>query len=121
MTDQRKPVDLESLRGHTPGPWKVSVTPRNTRIRVVNPEDGTPVATVDCASANTQEAKQTAALIAASEAMLAELTERRARDEAVRELVDAATWAEKWMRDDGRCDGLSRLRLALAAYNGAAK
>ena len=37
---------------------------------------------------------------------------------AFAELVEAATWAEKWMRDSGQHDGLSRLRLALANVQG---
>jgi hypothetical protein len=37
---------------------------------------------------------------------------------ALAELIEAATWAEKWMRDSGQHDGLSRLRAALARCKG---
>jgi len=129
MSAERKPLDLDSLRGHTPGPRCVVAGKRATRLRVE--ADGVTVATVECASANCDEAKAEAALIAAAPDLLAELTERRAKDALVAELVEASAILDREINDATDCldietamssNGVSnardRLSAALAALRG---
>jgi len=47
---------------HTPTPYSVDDNPRRTRVRILN-ADSAWTATIEIASANTQEAKDTAAFI----------------------------------------------------------
>ena len=82
-------IDLESLRGFTPGPWRLS------GVDVVNGDDHWCInghalvegfhSPTDCRLATVYTIEANARLIAAAPSMHAELTARRARDaEAVR-------------------------------------
>lgn len=92
------PVDLESLRGHTPGPW----------------EEGT-IAHVysrgmDNVALPFEQRRANSRLISAAPALLAELTERRAHDAKVAELVEALESIRQYGRDtlSGPCGRFER-------------
>ena len=87
-------IDLESLRGFTPGPWRLS------GVDVVNGDDHWCInghalvegfhSPTDCRLATVYTIEANARLIAAAPSMHAELTARRARDAEVEALVAAA-------------------------------
>ena len=87
------PVDLEALRGFTPGPWEVDSDGAGWYIEAI-PERGHSLACIsspawqDEPDTSVDEAEANAALIAAAPSMHAELTSRRARDKDVEALVD---------------------------------
>lgn len=89
-----KPVDVDALRGHTPGPWRVDFT---TREAVVDAPCGRILYCVSSALDDHVDAD--ARLIAAAPALLAEVIERRARDAKVAQLVESA----ELMRANFRC------------------
>jgi len=121
-------IDVEALRGHTPGPWKWWDSCSFRRLShegdgdvlapVVQQSDGHP----DVHFRNGGYTGPDARLIAAAPALLAEVIERRARDAAVAELVKHAhtAAARLWGSDDyhDRMAGDS-LSDALAAVQGA--
>jgi len=87
-------VDLESLRGHTPGPWKFD---KNLGCKTIRGGKSGPTKQAqytelaDTHGLNNEETDTAnARLIAAAPALLAELTARRARDAEVEALVAAA-------------------------------
>jgi hypothetical protein len=87
------PIDLEALRGHTPGPWKASVD----GFPCVEADGVRDLALCNAASLPRAEREANVRLITASPAMLAELTTRRARDAEVAALVAEHTkWAESF-------------------------
>ncbi len=134
-------IDVEALRGHTPGPWYVEAGSGQYARRagslgreimvsanVVEDRYGDGHFTkrrISPALVFTNSAKRdaaNAALIAAAPDLLAEVIERRARDAAVAELVKHAhtAAARLWGSDDyhDRMAGDS-LSDALAAVQGA--
>ena len=94
------PIDLESLRGFTPGPWRLS------GVDVVNGDDHWCInghalvegfhSPTDCRLATVYTIEANARLIAAAPSMHAELTARRARDAEVEALVAALREAMEW-------------------------
>ena len=89
------PVDLEALRGFTPGPWEVDSDGAGWYIEAI-PERGHSLACIsspawqDEPDTSVDEAEANAALIAAAPSMHAELLARRARDAEAEALV--ARW-----------------------------
>lgn len=98
-------IDVEALRGHTPGPWsletvatsigschKIGPFPGGMARREAHAcvyADGIRIG-IDENIPRAQELASNARLIAAAPALLAEVIERRARDAAVAELVEAS-------------------------------
>ena len=86
------PVDLEALRGFTPGPWEVDSDGAGWYIEAI-PERGHSLACIsspawqDEPDTSVDEAEANAALIAAAPSMHAELLARRARDAEVAVLI----------------------------------
>ena len=97
---------------HTPTPYTVDDSPRRTRIRIVNVA-GTPVATIDCASANTREAKETAAFIVKACNAHDELVATLSR------LVAESTHHDGAEYEDGEWLALDAARAALAKAGAA--
>lgn len=110
MTD---PLDLEALRGHTPGPWDWVIHDQSLATLGVPPDPGLGDPMVmnvspcgacagrvtewqwgNCGTPKIEDARLIAAaptLFAEYERLLSELTTRRARDAEVGALVEAAT------------------------------
>lgn len=83
----KKDIDLESLRGFTPGPW--SIDWNVTRLDIYGSDERTLIATLRRSALSEgvdAAARANARLIAAAPALLAELTARRARDKWAGEL-----------------------------------
>jgi hypothetical protein len=88
----KEPIDLAQFEGHTAGPWKVDSF-AGTTVWSDNGVAGSIIATCpskgDPFAYHRDNIVSNARLIAAAPALLAELRERRAKDAAVRELVEA--------------------------------
>ena len=95
------------MSAHVPTPYVVDSSRRRTRIRI-GTKDRYPVVTVDCASANTREAKETAAFIVRA---------CNAHDElvaALSRLVAESTHHDGAEYEDGEWLALDAARAALA-------
>lgn len=113
-------IDVEALRGHTPGPWLVRIGDEWTNSIVTDhgelPDGSRNQWEVASYNLRRDEGRVNARLIASAPALLAEVIERRARDAAVAELVAAASACNS---DCVWADQLTRLDRALAALQGA--
>jgi hypothetical protein len=104
------PIDLEALRGHTAGPWLVSILDAwaiiDARGYVVAKASGW---------REREECQANAELIAAAPALLAELTTSRARDAEVEALVEKGiALIDRYQRDDE--DVISRFERLAAMF-----
>ena len=109
-------IDVEALRGHTPGPWSICDVPLNEcwfAGVTIGAAAGVRVADTCVLNAHHDVDGK---LIAAAPALLAEVIERRARDAAVAELVAASI---DNVSDGCPCDGCERVRAALVAIQGS--
>ena len=122
-------IDLESLRGFTPGPWRLS------GVDVVNGDDHWCInghalvegfhSPTDCRLATVYTIEANARLIAAAPSMHAALTARRSRDAEVEALVAACRLARSYMSEAieyetpcAKRDGAT-VDAALAPFTGA--
>lgn len=109
-------VDVEALRGHTPGPWthcpddNIITADKAPRMVLIEWQARSKHVSIVERDAN-------ARLIAAAPDLLREVIERRARDAQVAELVEAAERAVKYGIGMKAND---RLRTALSAIRGGA-
>jgi hypothetical protein len=107
-----RPVDVEALRGHTPGPYAVFVGNANGRGLIrIETDASAPIAGVHIASMpRGEQSGKDATLLAASSALLAEVialrkenkaqrAELAAKDAAVAELVKSASEVESTERE----------------------
>lgn len=127
------PLDLEALRGHTPGPWewwtscsfrRLSAEGDGDVLCAVTQNDGHPDVHLKNGGWEGPDGRLielAPILLAEYERNLTELTTRRARDAEVAELVDAAAFALRTRDDAGALGDTAEfnLRAALAPFTGA--